>query len=98
MMGWMGHIIRMGELRNDFKIVDGNLNGRGHFYDLDGRKILKGIYWLLKKPLLHIVSNCSGMMQQNSKCAFCYTRLKLNMCDFHDIGRSICGLLCCNIF
>jgi hypothetical protein len=55
----------MGEVQNDFKIVDGNLNGRDHLDDLDGRKIFKSIYWLLDKPLLHIVRNCSGMIQQS---------------------------------
>jgi hypothetical protein len=43
-MGWMGYIIRIGELGNNFKIVDGNLNGRDHLDDFGGRKILKSIY------------------------------------------------------
>jgi hypothetical protein len=42
-MRWAGHVARVGEMRNAFKISSENLKGRDHSEDLgvDGRIILK---------------------------------------------------------
>jgi hypothetical protein len=42
-MGWVGHVARMGEMRNTYKILVEILKGRDHSEDLgvDARIILK---------------------------------------------------------
>jgi hypothetical protein len=43
MMGWAGHVVRMGEMRNEYNISVVNLKRRDHSKDLgvDGRIIFK---------------------------------------------------------
>jgi hypothetical protein len=45
---WAGHVARMGEVKNAYKMFNGKLNGRDHKEDLsvDGKIILE---WILGK-------------------------------------------------
>jgi hypothetical protein len=47
-MIWAGHVARMGEIRNAYKVLVENLKGRDHSEDvgIDGRIILE---WILVK-------------------------------------------------
>jgi hypothetical protein len=47
-MRWEGHVVHMGEMKNEYKILVENLNARDHLEDIgvDGRIILK---WILEK-------------------------------------------------
>ena len=47
-MRWAGHVARMGEKRSVYRVLVGNLRGRGHLEDLgiDGRIILR---WIFRK-------------------------------------------------
>jgi hypothetical protein len=49
-MKWMGHVERIGQKRNAYKILDENLKEEDHLKDLDvdGRIILK---CMLKSPV-----------------------------------------------
>jgi hypothetical protein len=46
-MRWVGHVARIGDMRNTYKILVGNQKGRDHMEDLgvDGKIILERIGW-----------------------------------------------------
>jgi hypothetical protein len=46
-MKWLGHVARMGQKRNAYNILVGNLKERDHLEDIgvDGRVILEWILW-----------------------------------------------------
>jgi hypothetical protein len=46
-MRWAGHVVHMGEVRNAYRILVGNLKGRVYleFVGVDSQIILKWILW-----------------------------------------------------
>jgi hypothetical protein len=65
-MRWAGHVVRMGEMRNTYKILVGRTEGRDHSEDLGsgGKIILKSV---LEKEgwgadLIHLAQETVGWL------------------------------------
>jgi hypothetical protein len=65
-MQWAGQVVRVGEIRNAYKILVGNLKGKDHSKDLgvDGRIILE---WTLGKYDGKIWTGCIYLVQDRDQ-------------------------------